>query len=53
MIPDGMFWLRAQSISIERIITPRLALTAAEYMAYTLGKQVLVVITDMSSYAYV
>ncbi|KAI9633721.1 vacuolar ATP synthase [Dioszegia hungarica] len=41
----------ASDPTIERIITPRLALTAAEYMAYTLGKQVLVVITDMSSYA--
>lgn len=37
--------------SIERIITPRLALTTAEYFAYQLEKHVLVVMTDMSSYA--
>src|ERR1700722_7420294 len=37
--------------SIERIITPRLALTAAEYFAYQLEKHVLVILTDMSSYA--
>jgi hypothetical protein len=36
-------------ISIERIITPRLALTTAEYFAYQLEKHVLVVMTDMSS----
>lgn len=37
--------------SIERIITPRLALTTAEYYAYQLEKHVLVVLTDMTSYA--
>lgn len=37
--------------SIERIITPRLALTAAEYMAYQCEKHILVILTDMSSYA--
>lgn len=36
---------------IERIITPRCALTAAEYLAFELGKQILVVMTDMTSYA--
>lgn len=36
---------------IERIITPRLALTAAEFLAYQCQKHVLVVLTDMSSYA--
>jgi V-type H+-transporting ATPase subunit B len=36
---------------IERIITPRLALTAAEFLAYQCEKHVLVVLTDMSSYA--
>lgn len=35
---------------IERIITPRCALTAAEYLAYTLGKHILVILTDMTSY---
>lgn len=36
---------------IERIITPRLALTAAEFLAYQCEKHVLVILTDMSSYA--
>jgi V-type H+-transporting ATPase subunit B len=38
------------SCSIERIITPRLALTTAEYYAYQLEKHVLVILTDLSSY---
>eukprot|EP00002_Diphylleia_rotans_P008020 TRINITY_DN1768_c0_g1_i4.p1 TRINITY_DN1768_c0_g1~~TRINITY_DN1768_c0_g1_i4.p1 ORF type:complete len:341 (-),score=89.41 TRINITY_DN1768_c0_g1_i4:162-1184(-) len=37
--------------TIERIITPRLALTYAEYLAYQCEKHVLVILTDMSSYA--
>jgi len=37
--------------SIERIITPRIALTTAEFMAYQCEKHVLVIMTDMSSYA--
>lgn len=37
--------------SIERIITPRIALTAAEFIAYQCEKHVLVILTDMSSYA--
>eukprot|EP00053_Salpingoeca_punica_P005799 m.56583 g.56583 ORF g.56583 m.56583 type:complete len:508 (-) comp13400_c0_seq1:301-1824(-) len=37
--------------TIERIITPRLALTTAEYYAYQCEKHVLVILTDMSSYA--
>lgn len=36
---------------IERIITPRCALTAAEYLAYELNKHILVILTDMTSYA--
>lgn len=35
---------------IERIITPRCALTAAEYLAYKMNKHVLVILTDMTSY---
>jgi V-type H+-transporting ATPase subunit B len=38
-------------IRIERIITPRIALTTAEYLAYQCDKHVLVILTDMSSYA--
>nr|KIR88178.1 V-type proton ATPase subunit B [Cryptococcus tetragattii IND107] len=41
----------ASDPTIERIITPRLALTTAEYFAYQLERHVLVVMTDMSSYA--
>ncbi len=36
---------------IERIITPRCALTAAEYLAFDLGMNILVIMTDMTSYA--
>ncbi len=35
---------------IERIATPRFALTAAEYLAFDLGMHVLVIMTDMTSY---
>ena len=35
---------------IERIITPRAALTVAEYLAFDLDKNVLVILTDMTSY---
>jgi V-type H+-transporting ATPase subunit B len=44
-------WFITIIYSIERIITPRLALTTAEYYAYQLEKHVLVILTDMSSYA--
>ena len=37
--------------SVERILTPRVALTCAEYLAFDLGMQVLVILTDMTSYA--
>lgn len=36
---------------IERILTPRLALTIAEALAFGDGRHVLVVMTDMTSYA--
>ncbi len=36
---------------IERIATPRMALTAAEYLAYELGMHVLVIMTDITNYA--
>jgi len=36
--------------AIERLQTPRLALTAAEYLAWDAGLQVLVVLTDMTNY---
>ena len=36
---------------VERLITPKVALTAAEYLAFEENKQVLVILTDMTSYA--
>lgn len=36
---------------IERILTPRIALTVAEHLAFALGQHVLVVMADMTSYA--
>ncbi|WP_127361144.1 V-type ATP synthase subunit B [Actinacidiphila soli] len=36
---------------IERILTPRIALTVAEHLAFGSGRHVLVVMTDMTSYA--
>ncbi len=36
---------------IERILTPRIALTVAEHLAFSLGQHVLVVMADMTSYA--
>ncbi len=40
----------ANDPAIERIATPRMALTAAEYLAYDLGMHVLVIITDITNY---
>ncbi|KAJ7670234.1 vacuolar ATP synthase [Mycena rosella] len=45
-----LFLNLANDPTIERIITPRLALTTAEYYAYQLEKHVLVILTDMSSF---
>jgi V/A-type H+-transporting ATPase subunit B len=45
-----MFQSLADSPSIERVVTPRCALTAAEYLAFDRGMHVLVVMTDMTSY---
>ena len=41
----------ANDPAIERISTPRMALTAAEYLAYDLGMHVLVIMTDITNYA--
>lgn len=46
-----MFQNLSNDPSVERILTPRVALTCAEYLAFDLGYQVLVVLTDMTSYA--
>ncbi|KAL2106739.1 hypothetical protein VUR80DRAFT_6257 [Thermomyces stellatus] len=45
-----LFMNLANDPTVERIITPRLALTTAEYYAYQLEKHVLVILTDISSY---
>lgn len=45
-----MFLNYANDPAIERIITPRIALTAAEYLAFEKGMQVLVILTDMTNY---
>jgi len=37
--------------AIERILTPKVALTCAEYLAFDLNMQVLVILTDMTAYA--
>ncbi|OUN24522.1 V-type ATP synthase subunit B [Pseudoflavonifractor sp. An85] len=46
----AMFLNLASDPIIERILTPRCALTAAEYLAFNHGYHVLVVMTDMTSY---
>ena len=40
----------ADDPTIERLVTPRYALTTAEYFAFTLGMHVLVVLADMTNY---
>ncbi|MBI2143245.1 V-type ATP synthase subunit B [Candidatus Woesearchaeota archaeon] len=40
----------ADDPAVERIITPRMALTAAEYLAFRKGMHVLVILTDMTNY---
>ena len=46
-----MFINLANDPAIERIATPKMALTAAEYLAFDLGMQVLVIMTDITNYA--
>lgn len=46
-----LFMNLANDPTIERIVTPRLALTVAEYFAYEREQHVFVILTDMSSYA--
>lgn len=41
----------ANDPAVERIATPRMALTAAEYLAFDLGMHVLVILTDITNYA--
>ncbi|MBP5357435.1 MAG: V-type ATP synthase subunit B [Clostridia bacterium] len=46
-----LFMNLASDPAIERISTPRMALTAAEYLAFELGMHVLVIMTDITNYA--
>ena len=45
-----VFMNLADDPTIERLMTPRTALTVAEYLAYELDMQVLVILTDMTNY---
>jgi len=45
-----LFMNLASDPAIERIATPRVALTAAEYLAFEAGMHVLVILTDMTNY---
>ena len=46
-----LFLNLANDPAIERIATPRMALTAAEYLAFEQGMHVLVILTDITNYA--
>ncbi|MDR2247575.1 MAG: V-type ATP synthase subunit B [Treponema sp.] len=46
----AVFLSLADAPSLERLVAPRCALTAAEYLAYTKNMHVLVVMTDMTNY---
>jgi V/A-type H+-transporting ATPase subunit B len=47
----SLFLNLANDPAIERILTPRLALTTAEYLAFAQNMHVLVILTDMTNYA--
>jgi Archaeal/vacuolar-type H+-ATPase subunit B len=47
---SALFLNLADDPAIERIITPRVALTLAEYLAFEQGYHVLVILTDMTNY---
>ncbi|CAJ0608368.1 unnamed protein product [Cylicocyclus nassatus] len=46
-----IFLNTAADPTLERVLTPRLALTTAEFLAYQCGRHVVVVMTDMTAYA--
>ncbi len=46
-----MFLNLANDPVVERLITPKVALTAAEYLAFEKGMHILVILTDMTSFA--
>ncbi|MEI6970734.1 MAG: V-type ATP synthase subunit B [bacterium] len=45
-----MFFSLADAPSVERLLTPRVALTMAEHLAFDCGQHVLVLLTDMTNY---
>ncbi len=47
---SALFLSLADAPSIERLVTPRVALTLAEYLAFEEGMHVLVILTDMTNY---
>jgi V/A-type H+-transporting ATPase subunit B len=47
----ALFLNLASDSSTQRLLTPRYALTAAEYLAFVEGKHVLAILTDMTNYA--
>jgi V/A-type H+-transporting ATPase subunit B len=47
----ALFLNLASDSSTQRLLTPRFALTAAEYLAFVEGKHVLAILTDMTNYA--
>jgi V/A-type H+-transporting ATPase subunit B len=46
----ALFLNLASDSSTQRLLTPRFALTAAEYLAFVEGKHVLVILTDLTNY---
>ncbi len=47
---SALFLNLASDSSTQRLLTPRFALTAAEYLAFEQGKHVLVIVTDLTNY---
>ena len=45
-----MFFSLADAPSVERLLTPRVALTLAEHLAFDCGQHVLILLTDMTNY---
>ena len=45
-----LFLTKADDPTVERILTPRMALTTAEYLAFEQGYHVLVILTDLTNY---
>jgi V/A-type H+/Na+-transporting ATPase subunit B len=48
--PRRVFLSLADAPSVERLLTPRVALTMAEHLAFDCGQHVLVLLTDMTNY---